>query len=159
MMTNIGISEKDTTKIADFLSVLLADEFVLYMKTRNAHWNVEGPDFHSKHVYFEDLYTELQEVIDEVAERIRKIGHYAPATLTQYLKLTHLTEQEPDGKNDSLTYIKDLLGDHEAIILYIRDQFENLGNIMDKGTDDYITTLLEQHEKTAWMLRSHLKNA
>lgn len=155
-MAFTGIDPKNSLKIADFLSKLLADEFVLYVKTRNAHWNVEGADFHSKHVYFEEQYTELQTVIDDVAERIRKIGHYAPATLADYLALTHLTEKR-NTKNDSLNYIKDLLEDHEAIIVFIRQEFDALADVMDKGTDDYITSLLEQHEKTAWMLRSHLK--
>jgi starvation-inducible DNA-binding protein len=155
MKANIGISEKDSAKIADFLSKLLADEFVLYVKIRNAHWNLEGSDFHSKHVYFEELYTEIQVIIDEVAERIRKIGHFAPASLTDYLKLTHLTEKRND-KNDSLSYIADLLEDYDSIILFIREQFDTLEGVMDKGTDDYITGLLEQHEKTSWMLRSHL---
>lgn len=156
MKTNIGISSKNSTLIADFLSKLLADEFVLYVKTRNAHWNVEGPDFHSKHIYFEELYRDLQNVIDDIAERIREIGHIAPASLPDYLVLTHLTEKHRD-KNDSISFIADLLEDHDSIIRFIREQFEILDGTMDKGTDDYLTTLLEKHEKTAWMLRSHLK--
>ncbi len=156
MSTHIGIKEKDTAKVAEFLTVLLSDEFVLYMKTRNAHWNVEGPDFHSKHVYFEELYTELATTIDEVAERLRKLDHYAPATLTEYLKLTHLTEKR-SGKNDSLTFIGELLSDHDSIIIYIREQLVALKESLDNGTEDFIIGLLEQHEKTAWMLRAHLK--
>lgn len=152
----IGIKPKESKKIADFLSVLLADEFILYLKTRNAHWNVEGPDFHTMHIFFEEQYTELATVIDEVAERIRKIDHYAPATLTEYLELTHLTEKRT-GKNNSLTFIAELLSDYESIILYIREQLEALEEEMDQGTEDYVTGLMEQHEKTAWMLRAHLK--
>lgn len=158
MKSKIGIGTKDTQAITDILSPLLADEFVLYLKTRNAHWNVEGPDFHAVHVYFEQLYTELETIIDEAAERIRKIGHYAPATFKEYLKLTHLSEKQIE-KNDSMSYIKNLLMDHESIIIYLR---ESLSLIADKfeydyGTEDYLTSLLEYHEKTAWMLRSHLK--
>lgn len=93
MKINIGINEADRQAVSDQLAKLLADEFVLYTKTRNAHWNIEGPDFHSMHVFFEQQYNELDEIMDSVAERIRKIGHYAPATLTQLLQLTHLTEK------------------------------------------------------------------
>lgn len=153
-MNTIGI--KDNTKVTKFLTVLLADEFVLYMKTRNAHWNVEGPDFHTMHVYFEQQYNELAVIVDEVAERLRKLDHYAVASLSEYLKLTHLSEK-PLEKNDSLSFIQALLSDYESIIIYIREQLEALKNQLDKGTEDFITGLLEQHEKTAWMLRAHLK--
>src|ERR1700692_727104 len=99
MKTSIGISEANRKIVAEQLSKLLADEFVLYTKTLNAHWNLEGPDFHSVHLYFEELYEQAQEFIDSVAERIRQIGHYAPATLNDYVKLTHLTEQRKGGNN------------------------------------------------------------
>ncbi len=153
-MNTIGI--KDNTKVTQFLTVLLADEFVLYMKTRNAHWNVEGPDFHTMHTFFEQQYNELALSVDEVAERLRKLDHYAPASLTEYLKLTHLSEK-PLEKNDSLTFIRALLSDYQSIILYIREKLKELEDQLDTGTEDFITGLLEQHEKTAWMLRAHLK--
>jgi len=153
-MNTIGI--KDNTKVTNFLTVLLADEFVLYMKTRNAHWNVEGPDFHTMHTFFEGQYNELAIIIDDVAERLRKLEHYAVASMTEYLKLTHLSEKAL-GKNDSMSFIKALLSDYESIIIYIREQLDALEDQLDKGTDDFITGVLEQHEKTAWMLRAHLK--
>ncbi|MEN2435133.1 DNA starvation/stationary phase protection protein [Weeksellaceae bacterium A-14] len=158
MKTQIGLEPKQTEILAEILEPLLADEFLLYLKTRNAHWNVEGPDFHTVHVYFEELYTELETVVDEVAERLRKIGHYAPATMKDYLDLTHLTEERGD-KNDSLSYMKDLLSDHEEIIMYLRESIDKIDSEVEAayGTSDYLTTLMEQHEKTAWMLRSHLK--
>ena len=157
MKPNIGIKPENLAKVTQSLSHILADEMVLYMKTRNAHWNVEGPDFHSMHVYFEAQYTDLEQIIDTVAERIRTLGHYAPATLKQILELTHLTEQVRE-KNDSLGFIKELLGDHESIIVFIRSQLNLLANgAKDLGTSDYLTGLTETHEKMAWMLRSHLK--
>lgn len=154
---NIGISDKNRQTIADQLSKILADEFVIYSKTLNAHWNVEGPDFHAVHVYLETLYNEQQKIVDTVAERIRAMGHYVPAQLVKYLELTHLTEKSPD-KNDSQTLFADLLQDHESVIMFIR---ENIKPIQDKlkaeGISDYITGLMEYHTKTAWMLRSHLR--
>jgi len=157
MKTNIGIKEADRQAVSDQLAKLLADEFVLYTKTRNAHWNIEGPDFHSMHVFFEQQYNELDEIMDSVAERIRKIGHYAPATLTQLLQLTHLTEKL-DHKNDSLGFLKELLEDHESIIEFIRGNIDPfVSKYNDAGTSDFITGLMETHEGMAWMLRSHFR--
>ena len=157
MKTNIGISDANRKIIAEQLSKLLADEFVLYTKTLNAHWNLEGPDFHSVHLYFEQLYGQSQEYIDSVAERIRQLGHYAPATLNDFLKLTHLTEQLKGG-NNSQDLIKNLLGDHEAVIEFIRSNVKEFDEAhKDAGTSDFVTSLMENHEKTAWMLRAHLK--
>src|ERR1035438_5625573 len=107
METNIGITQKNRQVVALEMSKLLADEFILYTKTRNAHWNVEGGDFHAMHLFFESQYEQLDEIMDSVAERIRTIGHYAPATLKQFLQLTHLSETE--NKNTSLDFIKELL--------------------------------------------------
>lgn len=155
-MNIIGISEENRKAVSDQLVKLLADEFVLYTKTRNAHWNVVGPDFHSMHLFFESQYEQLDEAMDSVAERIRTIGHYAPATLTSFLQLTHLTEKTHD-KNDSLSFIKELVEDHESIIEFIRGNIDPFASkYHDYGTSDFITGLMEEHEKMAWMLRSHL---
>jgi starvation-inducible DNA-binding protein len=157
MKPNIGISEQHLAEISQVLSRILADEFVLYTKTRNAHWNIEGPDFHSMHILFESQYNELAEVVDKIAERIRMLGHYAPATLKQFLEWTHLTEQTRE-KNDSNGFIKELLNDHENIVINTRKQINRLADqLKDTGTSDYLTGLTEYHEKIAWMLRSHLK--
>ena len=153
---NIGISDKNRQAVADQLSKILADEFVLYSKTLNAHWNIEGPDFHAAHVYLETLYNQQQGIVDTVAEKIRALGHYVPAQLSKYLELTHLTENAPK-KNDSQTFFAEILEDHESIIVFLR---ENINPVADKlkaeGISDYITGLMEYHQKTAWMLRSHL---
>jgi len=156
MKTNIGISENNRQAVADQLAKLLADEFVLYTKTRNAHWNVEGPDFHSMHIFFESQYQQLEDLVDSVAERMRKLGHYAPATLQQFLLLTHLTEAT-NNKNSSLGFIKELVADHESIIVFIRENITPFADdYKDLGTSDYITGLLEKHEEMAWMLRAHI---
>jgi starvation-inducible DNA-binding protein len=156
MKNYIGISDENRQAVAVQLTKLLADEYVLYTKTRNAHWNVEGPDFHSMHLFFESQYEQLDEIMDGVAERIRSIGHFAPATLKSFLSLTHLTEVV-DSKNDSLTFLKELLEDHSSIIEFIRGNIEPFASKYgDYGSSDYITGLMEQHEKLAWMLKAHL---
>ncbi|MCK9450476.1 MAG: DNA starvation/stationary phase protection protein [Bacteroidales bacterium] len=154
--TNIGISDKNRQAIADQLSKILADEFMLYSKTLNAHWNIEGSDFHAAHVYLETLYNQQQGIVDAVAEKIRAIGHYAPGQLSKYLELTHLSEKSLDG-NNSQTFFAELLEDHESIIIFLRENIRSMADkFMAEGISDYITGLMEYHEKTAWMLRSHL---
>ena len=156
MKTSIGITEENRAAVSGQLAKLLADEFVLYTKTLNAHWNVESKDFHSMHIFLEEQYNQLQEHADSVAERIRSIGHYAPATLKSFLELTHLTEYS-ERKNDSLGFLKELLEDHTIIIEFIRGNINPFAEeFKDLGTSDFITGLMEQHEKLAWMLRAHL---
>jgi len=156
MNTSIGINEANRLAVATALSKLLADEFLLYTKTRKAHWNVEGADFHSMHLFFESQYEALDDMMDGVAERIRTLGHYSPGTLKDFLALTHLTENI-DSKNNSAGFIRELLEDHESIIVFLRENINPFANSYgDAGTSDYITGLMEQHEKMAWMLRAHL---
>lgn len=157
MKASIGIKQEYLAEVAHSLGKILADEFVLYTKTLKAHWCVTGPDFHSKHLFFEAQYNQLQEMADEVAERIRTLGHFPPATLKEYLSLTHLTEQSRE-KNDSAGYIKELLADHQSILLHLRENIDGYVQAFhDAGTSDYVTGLMEQHEKMAWMLRAHLE--
>jgi len=157
MKTNIGISDENRAAVSAQLAKLLADEFVLYTKTRNAHWNVEGPDFHSMHLFFESQYEELDEIMDSVAERMRMIGHYAPATLKSFLQLTHLGELT-ERSNDSLGFIRELVEDHSSIVQFIRGNINPFASDYgDAGTSDFITGLMETHEKMVWFLRSHIK--
>lgn len=156
MKANIGIKQENISKIVEILTKVLADEFILYTKTKKAHWNVEGPDFYNKHIFFEQQYDAIDEIVDTVAERIRSLGHYTPATLKDFLALTHLSE-ELQEKNDSNGFIKELLLDHESIIIYLRENINLIANdLQDAGTSDFITGLVENHEKMAWMLRAHL---
>jgi starvation-inducible DNA-binding protein len=156
MKTNIGLTEKNSLSVVNELSKILADEYILYTKTRNAHWNVEGPDFIEKHKFFETQFGQLDDFIDSVAERIRNLGHYAPATLSSFLSLTQLTEMNRE-KNDSHGFISELLEDHEVIISKLRENINRFSEeFHDAGSCDFITGLMESHEKMAWFLRSHL---
>src|SRR5690349_16683526 len=127
MKTNIGVKPENLSEVAASLNKMLADEHVLYIKTRNAHWNVEGPDFYTQHKFFEEHYEQLQDIIDEVAERVRLLGHYAVASMGEYLKLTHLSEKT-SGKNNSTAFMKELLQDHETIIMHARENIEKYDN-------------------------------
>lgn len=158
MKVEIGIADNHRQAVADELVKILADENVLYIKTKNAHWNVEGSDFYEKHKFFESQFLQLDEVIDSVAERIRSIGHYAPATLKSYLDLTHLTEVRR-VKNNSQGFITELLADHQSMTIILTEHIRSFGeDFHDLGTADFITGLLQTHEKMAWFLRSHLKD-
>ncbi|MCX6188725.1 MAG: DNA starvation/stationary phase protection protein [Bacteroidetes bacterium] len=123
MKTEIGISELNRQAVANELAKILADETLLNLKTKNAHWNIEGADFYDKHKFFETQFGQLDEIIDSVAERIRTIGHYAPASLKSYLDLTHLSEMTGE-KNNGLGFIKELLIDHEGIIMILREHIK-----------------------------------
>lgn len=157
METRIGITEAHRQSVAMELSKLLANEFILYVKTRNAHWNVEGANFHALHGFFEAQYEQLDQLMDDVAERIRAVGHFAPATLKNYLSLTHLTETS-NRINGSEGILKELLIDHEQLVMHLRENVNRFANeFHDTGSSDFITGVMEQHEKMAWMLRAHLK--
>lgn len=158
MKIQIGIGEVHRQAVAEELVKVLADENILCVKTKNAHWNVEGPDFYEKHKLFESQFEQLDEAIDRIAERIRSLGHYAPATLRSYLNLTHLTEQSSE-KNDSHGFFTELLADHQSLIIILRKHIKTFADeFHDAGTSDFITGLMEMHEKMAWFLRAHLKD-
>lgn len=152
--TNIGIIESNKQSVANELNKLLSDEFVLYTKTRKFHWNVEGAQFHDLHLFFEKQYNQLALIIDEVAERVRKLGHYALGSMKHYLKEASLLENE-DQENKAESMLQELLDDHETIIRRLRadiDKFQE--KYKDAGSADFITGLVEQHETMAWMLRA-----
>jgi starvation-inducible DNA-binding protein len=152
----LGISADGLQSVAKALATLLADEVLLYLKTRNFHWNVVGPNFIEMHKFFESQYEELDEILDEVAERIRSIGSRAPGSMAEFLRDTRLSES--DGKvAHALGIIEILLADHETVIRGIRNDLEIVAKAADAGTEDFLVGLLEQHEKMAWMLRSHVQ--
>lgn len=156
MKPSVGISEKDRAAVLKLLVPLLSDEYVLYTKTRNAHWNVTGPHFSHLHRFFEDQYSKLDEHIDNLAERIRQLGALAPATLAEFAKTTRLKEH-PGREYSAQEFVLELSADHDAVIRQIREDAERIGNLGDTGTQDYLIGLMQSHEKFAWMLRVSVK--
>ena len=152
---DIGIEKKSITKITKELNVALANQHVLYQKLRNFHWNVRGVHFKALHELFEEQYTELFADIDEVAERIRMLGVYTKATMKHFLGNSSIKESEK--YIDSNKMIQELLLDHEKIIGMLRKDIEIVGELGDAGNDDFLTALLQKHEKMAWMLRSMIE--
>jgi starvation-inducible DNA-binding protein len=156
MKTNIGIADQHIEEIVTFLNTLLADEYALYTKTRNAHWNVNGPNFFELHKLFESQYEILDVAIDDIAERVRSLGHYALGSLKDFLSVTHMDEENHDFSNPK-QIIQTLVNDHETIIRIIRNDITPVANqYIDLGTADFVTGLMEKHEKMAWMLRASI---
>lgn len=152
---NIGISEKDRKKIAEGLSGLLADSYLLLIKLHNYHWNVRGVNFRQIHLLTESQYTPLFTAIDLIAERIRSLGFLSPGSLKEFKKLSELSEA--DKSYSSLEMLADLLKSHESIIRKCRALIEDAEKVGDSGTADLLTARMEIHEKDAWMLRSTLE--
>ena len=154
MAIDIGISQEDRKSIADGLSRLLADTYVLYLKTHNFHWNVTGPSFRTLHLMFEEQYNELALAVDSIAERIRALGFPAPGTYAEYSRLASIKETEGVPSSDDM--IKFLVEGQEAVVRTARSLFPLTDKVSDEPTADLLTQRMQVHEKTAWMLRSLL---
>ncbi len=138
------------------LSSVLADAMTLYIKTRKAHWNVTGESFMELHKLFEGQYKQLEEAIDEIAERIGKLGHKTIGTMSEFMKLSSIKEK-PGKYASSKDILRELLNDHEAVVVQLRkDVGDSMEKYKDVGTADFLTGLIEQHETTAWILRRYL---
>lgn len=156
MKPNIGISEKNLKLSSAQLSTVLSDEMVLYIKTRKAHWNVAGESFMELHKLFENQYKQLEESIDEIAERIGKLSGKTIGTMSEFIKLSTLKEA-PGESGSAKDMIKELLKDHETVICKLREDIvKSTDDFKDAGTADYLTGLMEQHETIAWILRRYL---
>lgn len=154
--TKIGLEEENITAVMERLNTLLADEHLLYTKTRNFHWNVTGIHFTELHKLFEEQYNALQAIADLVAERTRKLGGRSVGTLREFLDLTRIAEPKGE-KMDAQAMIAALLADHEQIIRALRTDIDDVTEKFgDEGTADLLIGTMRQHESMAWMLRSLL---
>ena len=142
-------------KVTNLLNVTLADLFVLTVKTKKYHWNIQGPRFYTLHVLFEKVYSYTDEVIDEVAERITSLGGTAIGTLDEFVKASNLEEHPEDNPSED-EMIEDLVTDLEIVIKSMRRQIPVAEEQLDYATADMLTSFLANLEKFAWMLRSHL---
>lgn len=152
---DIGIGDKEREKIAHGLSEFLADSYTLYLMTHNFHWNVTGPQFNSLHLMFMNQYTEQWAALDLIAERIRALGHPAPGTYKEFVKLASI--KEVDGVPKAMDMVRQLVAAQEATARTARRLFPVVNKANDQPTADLLTQRLDVHEKTAWMLRSVLE--
>ena len=153
---DIGIESENRKEVVGILNTLLADEYVLYTKTRNYHWNVVGKDFKERHEFFQEQYEKLDKMIDEIAERTRQLGGLSVATLNEFIQIANLKENPGEYPSD-IKMISNLLKDHESTIKFLRKSAKDCDEeYNDSGTNDFLIGLMEIHEKMAWMLRTHL---
>lgn len=154
MDINIGIDSEQRQTIANGLAHLLADEYTLYLKTHNFHWNVTGPQFNALHTMFEEHYTEAALAVDEIAERIRALGVRSPGSYREFSELAEV--EEASGNPGAEDMIRELVIGHETCVRTARKAFPAAEDAGDEPTADVLTTRMQVHEKTAWMLRSML---
>ena len=150
MDVDIGISEASRKEIGEALARLLADTYALYLKTQNYHWNVVGPRFRELHLMFEQQYRELGEATDEIAERVRILGFWAPATFAELSRLTSFPEEE--GTPNAEAMVRKLLEGHESVLRTAREILDLAEKAGDHGTVDLLAERIARHEKAGWML-------
>jgi starvation-inducible DNA-binding protein len=152
------IPDQNNEVVATFLNLLLADEYILYTKTRSAHWNVDGSNYFELHVFLENQFNTLDYIIDEIAEQIRSLGHFASGSLKDFLSVSQMNNDSHNFKN-SKEIFEMLRNDHDAMIRLIQHEiFPISKKLKDKSTATFISGLMEQHQKMAWMLRFFMSN-
>ena len=144
----------DNEQLVASLNQVLADSYTLYLQTHNFHWNVTGPMFNSLHLMFETQYTELALAVDEIAERIRAIGAFAPGTYQAYAELTKI--EEVDGERSAEEMLRRLADGQGIVVASARLALSLAEQFGDQATADLMTRRIEVHEKNSWMLRSSL---
>jgi len=158
MKPNIGISDENREGVSELLNSLLADEYLLYTKLRKFHWNVRGPEFNTLHLLFEEQYTQIETIVDEVAERVGTLGGIALGTLEEFKEHSRLKEA-PGENPKAMDMVREAVGDQEQLIKRLRNDANIAAERFDDlGTESFLSELLEQHEKMSWMLRSHIED-
>ncbi len=154
---NDGLTSEQQSGVVELLKYVLADQHVLYMRMRNYHWNITGPQFQPLHALIENQYDQIAAAIDDTAERIRQYGAFAPGTLKEMLELARLDE-EPGVVPSAREMVANLVADHEAVIRQLREDTKTAGDTYgDISVEDYFTGLVQDHQKMAWLLRAHLE--
>jgi starvation-inducible DNA-binding protein len=157
MSINIGLSEQQRQGVVDILNTLLADAYLLLIKTKKYHWDVVGPQFRTLHELWEEHYEALTTNIDAIAERVRMLNGYPLGTAAGFLQSASLKEH-PGDLPSAQEMVKRLVVDHEQVIRNLREAVDATSEeFHDEGTSDFLTGLMEEHEEMAWMLRSFIE--
>jgi starvation-inducible DNA-binding protein len=157
MSINIGLSEQQRQGVVDILNTILADAYLLLIKTKKYHWDVVGPQFRTLHELWEDHYEALTASIDAIAERVRMLNGYPLGTAAGFLQNASLKEH-PGDLPSAQEMVKRLVVDHEQVIRNLREAVDATSEeFHDEGTSDFLTGLMEEHEEMAWMLRSFIE--
>lgn len=156
VQAHIGLSEKVREQVSQKLAVILGNQAVLYIKTLKFHWNIRGIGFKAHHVFLQEQYEAILQLVDDTAERIRTLGFMAPGTMQEFLKSAELKENPGENPIDKEMF-SILLQDHESIIRIIRKEIDVTADLGDQGTNNFLCDIMERHEKMAWMLRAHVE--
>ncbi|KJY67275.1 Dps family protein [Vibrio nigripulchritudo] len=153
--TLIGLDQQQSEDLAKALNTLLANYQVLYMNSRGYHWNIKGHAFFELHEKFEEIYTDLQTKVDEIAERILTLGHTPLHSFTEYLEVSTIAEhtQAFDGKST----MKGLVKGFSQLISQQRDILGLAGEAEDEGTAAQMSDYIREQEKLVWMLNAWLQ--
>jgi len=152
-----GIPDQNNEIVVTFLNLLLTEEYMLYTKTRTAHWNIDGENYFELHVFLENQYNAIDVIIDDLAEQIRSLGHFATGSLKNFMNIAEMLDENHDYNSDSEQIFEVLLHDHKAIIRTIQHEIYPISHkYKDIGTTDFLTGLLGRHQKMIWMLKSFL---
>ena len=141
--------------VTDALTKVLADTYTIYLKTHNFHWNVTGPNFHSLHTMFEAQYTDMALAVDEIAERIRALGEYAPGSFREYAELSSIKDSE--GRPSANEMVAALSADNDELVASMREGIQAAEETGDQPTADMLIARTQIHQKYIWMLRSMLE--
>jgi len=153
-----SIPNQNKEVVSTFLNLLLADEYVLYTKTRAAHWNVDGSNYFELHVFLENQFNRLDYMIDEIAEQIRSLGFFVSGSLKDFMSIAQMNDDH-DNYRDSKEIFEKLRNDHDTIIRVIKHEIHPISKkLKDPNTALFISGLMEQHQKMAWMLRFFMSN-
>lgn len=159
MKPDLGITQKNLTAVNEILNKVLANGNILYIKLRKFHWNLSGDNFMELHLLFEDQYTAVAEAVDEVAERISTLGGTAIGTTSEFAEQSELKESPGEVPNTQ-GMLKELVSDHESIVKSLRENLDKCEEeYNDAGTADFLTALMQEHEKMAWKLRKYFKES
>jgi len=141
--------------LQEIMKKVLADTFALYLKAHNYHWNIEGINFSEYHAFFGNLYEELHDAVDPIAEEIRALDTYAPGSFRRYMEITEIEDElnVPPG----VEMVRRLMNDNMKVIATLNMAFK-LANQLDKqGLADFLAGRIDIHNKHQWMLRSITK--
>ncbi len=155
MKTNrIGLDEVKSKKLAELLNVLLANYQLFYINSRGFHWNIKGDKFFELHLKFEELYTDSQLKIDEIAERILTLSHTPDHTFTDFLKLSSIKEQQ--NVTDGNKAVKAVIDSFGVLLKIERELLDLSAEAGDEGTNALMSDYIRQQEKLVWMYSAYL---
>lgn len=155
MKPNVGVSDQARAATSEALGKVLSSSYSLLLQTQFCHWNVRGPFFDPLHQLFQRQYEELQVAVDDIAERIRALGHEAPGTFQQFQDLSVIRQKASFGNSDEM--VACLLDGHEALVRLCKEAIAVAGQGGDEATEDMLTERVEVHGKVAWMLRATIE--